>query len=60
MNFKRNSAKISSAKNAEEMMTQEENKVKCPMCGRIKAMKDNGDGTYWCDHCKANVDPRED
>jgi hypothetical protein len=60
--LRKNSDSIIYVKNAGEPMNEnkEPPPMKCPMCGRIKAMVDKGDGTYWCNHCKALVDPRDD
>lgn len=34
--------------------------VRCPFCGRIKAVEKQDDGVYYCTHCDKLFDPRED
>jgi ribosomal protein L37AE/L43A len=39
---------------------QENDGTKCPMCGRIKAVKKQEDHLYFCTHCDMQFDDRED
>lgn len=38
----------------------EEKKVKCPMCGRIKAVAKQEEHLYYCSYCQMQFDDRED
>jgi ribosomal protein L37AE/L43A len=40
--------------------TEEEEKIKCPMCGRKKAVIKLEDHLYLCSHCDMQFDDRED
>jgi ribosomal protein L37AE/L43A len=35
-------------------------KIKCPMCGRIKAVEKKDEREYYCNHCQMMFDPTED
>lgn len=37
-----------------------QNEVKCPFCGRKKAVVKQDENTYHCTHCNKLFDPRED
>lgn len=41
----------------ENLMAEE---VKCPMCGRKKAVIKQEDHLYYCTHCQMQFDDRED
>lgn len=38
----------------------EENKVKCPMCGRKKAVVKQEERLYYCNHCNMQFDDGDD
>jgi hypothetical protein len=40
--------------------TEEEEKIKFPMCGRRKAVIKVEDHLYYCNHCDMQFDDRED
>tara|TARA_Y100000034_G_scaffold80510_1_gene96620 strand:- start:10081 stop:10248 length:168 start_codon:yes stop_codon:yes gene_type:complete len=40
--------------------TEEEEQLKCPMCGRKKAVIKQEDHLYFCKHCQMQFDDRED
>jgi len=41
-------------------MKKEENEVKCPMCGRKKAVLKKEEHLFYCTHCQMQFDDRED
>ena len=40
--------------------TKEEENIKCPMCGRKKAVTKQENHLYYCSHCEMQFDDRED
>ena len=41
-------------------MDEQEPKVKCPMCGRIKAVQKQEEHLFYCTYCQMQFDDRED
>ena len=42
------------------MAEKNEKNVKCPMCGRIKAVEKKDEREYYCGHCQIMFDPEDD
>jgi len=42
------------------MSNEPKKDVKCPMCGRIKAVIEQEEHLFYCTHCQMQFDDRED